>query len=440
MKEILLTIIITFGFVQAEEWIYFNNMTDYEWGVGMDFSVSRISPDGEISETILDDVAYSDISEDGTKLLYIEYAQIEDVNWDMVEPVSFSIYNTETSETISSITGISPAYLRFTHDENIVLYMEGSQNSNWQLYKYSFTDSSTTMLSDSLSTAFDNMTLSPDRQQVVYFKETEDENTEDYFMDVDVVVADIQSGESTILATIPYLDISDGSGLFNNNPYWSDNEFIYLTFLDDNDCIQLFGIHSTYGYITQLTDEPCSSPFGYYCIPSILKTKETDLDKFIYTVCDDSSLSNIHWIYDISSNESSYLGYFGGENFASIAMDQTWSPDQSKVAFNEWLIGGMIAVPGYMRIYDTVIESIDTLGDDFNQDDPESYYVASPINWVEDGLAGDVNGDGALNILDVVAIVNMILTDETNSSADYNGDGDVNILDIVAIVQVILGN
>ena len=179
---------------------------------------------------------------------------------------------------------------------------------------------------------------------------------------------------------------------------------------------------------------------SYYCIPSILKTKETDLDKFIYTVCDDSSLSNIHWIYDISSNESSYLGYFGGENFASIAMDQTWSPDQSKVAFNEWLTGGMIAVPGYMRIYDTVIESIDTLGDDFNQDDPESYYVASPINWVEDGLAGDVNGDGALNILDVVAIVNMILTDETNSSADYNGDGDVNILDIVAIVQVILGN
>ena len=128
MNKILLTIIITFGFIQAEEWIYFNNMTDYEWGVGMDFSVSRISPDGEISETILDDVQYSDISEDGTKLLYIEYAQIEDVNWDMVEPVSFSIYNTETSETISSITGISPAYLRFTHDENIVLYMEGSQN------------------------------------------------------------------------------------------------------------------------------------------------------------------------------------------------------------------------------------------------------------------------------------------------------------------------
>ena len=128
MKEILLTIIITIGFIHAEDWIYFNNITDYEYNYGVPdvvYSVSRISPDGEISETILDDVQYSDISEDGT---------IEDISWDIVEPVSFSIYNTETSETISSITGINPVYARFTHDENIVLYMEGYA-TNWQLYK-----------------------------------------------------------------------------------------------------------------------------------------------------------------------------------------------------------------------------------------------------------------------------------------------------------------
>jgi len=37
-------------------------------------------------------------------------------------------------------------------------------------------------------------------------------------------------------------------------------------------------------------------------------------------------------------------------------------------------------------------------------------------------------------------IVNIILTNETNSSADYNGDGEVNILDIVSMVQLILEN
>lgn len=129
MKKILISLIITFGFIHAEEWIYFNNMTNFEYNYGVtdvDYSVTRISPDGSVSEIILEDIPYSDISEDGTKLLYIEYEQIEDVNWDMVEPVNFSIYNTETSETISSITGINPVFARFTHDEDIVLYMEGS--------------------------------------------------------------------------------------------------------------------------------------------------------------------------------------------------------------------------------------------------------------------------------------------------------------------------
>jgi hypothetical protein len=238
------------------------------------------------------------------------------------------------------------------------------------------------MISDSLSTGFDNMTLSPDGQQVVYFRVTEDEDTEDYFMDYEVIVSHIESGESIILATIPYMNASNWSALWNNNPYWSDNGFIYLTFFDDDDCFQLFGIHSSLGYITQLTDNPCSGFIPSYFISTILGTKETDLEKFIYTVISDS-LSNIgHWIYDITSNESSYLGYFGGENYVSIAQGQTWSPDRSKVAFNEWLYTGMMIIPGYLRVYDTVTESIDTLGNVLDLDDPEAYYAAGPIHWI----------------------------------------------------------
>jgi hypothetical protein len=434
MKKILLTIIIIIGFMQADEWIYFNNMTDYEWGVGMDFSVSRISPDGEISETILEDVSYTDISNDGSRLLYLEYEQIEGGSWVGYELVGFSIYNTENMETISSITGIQPSTPRFTHDEDVVLYLEGSQYQT--LYKYSFADSSSTMLSDSLSIGFDNMTMSPDGQQVVYFKVTEDENTEDDIVDVDVMVADIQSGESTLLTTIPYFALaSNAGGMFNNNPYWSDDGFIYLSFLAGN-CSQLFAIHSTMGYVMQLTDNPCSG-IGAYCVPSILRTHETNLDKFIYTSCGDNYG---HLIYDIESGESSYLGSFNPAGGVSIALDQTWSPDRSKVAFSEWLYGGMIAVPGNIRVYDTISESIHILGNDLNSDDPESYYAASPIKWLSDTLAGDVNGDSLLNVQDIVIIVNLILAGETNSSADYNGDGDVNILDIVALVSIILGN
>ncbi len=56
------------------------------------------------------------------------------------------------------------------------------------------------------------------------------------------------------------------------------------------------------------------------------------------------------------------------------------------------------------------------------------------------GLLGDVNEDGALNVLDVVMLVGLILGGDFDSNGDMNADGDINVLDIVAIVQVILGN
>ena len=59
---------------------------------------------------------------------------------------------------------------------------------------------------------------------------------------------------------------------------------------------------------------------------------------------------------------------------------------------------------------------------------------------------GDVNADGLINVIEIVAIVGAILnsdgfTDEcVQSSADYNSDGTINVIDIVAIVDLILGN
>jgi hypothetical protein len=55
---------------------------------------------------------------------------------------------------------------------------------------------------------------------------------------------------------------------------------------------------------------------------------------------------------------------------------------------------------------------------------------------------GDSNGDGNLNILDIVGLVNSILGTgdiEVECAADFNGDGNINILDIVGMVNCILG-
>ena len=58
-------------------------------------------------------------------------------------------------------------------------------------------------------------------------------------------------------------------------------------------------------------------------------------------------------------------------------------------------------------------------------------------------LVGDVNGDGSVNILDVVSIVAYMtdqvdLSDESLIAADFNGDDNINVLDIVMMLEYIL--
>jgi len=52
----------------------------------------------------------------------------------------------------------------------------------------------------------------------------------------------------------------------------------------------------------------------------------------------------------------------------------------------------------------------------------------------------DVNGDGEVNIADINAVINQILTADYTDDGDVNGDGEVNIADINAIIDKILGN
>ena len=66
-------------------------------------------------------------------------------------------------------------------------------------------------------------------------------------------------------------------------------------------------------------------------------------------------------------------------------------------------------------------------------------YISFPPSMLEDdGVLGDVNGDGVVSVLDVVQIVNMVLESEYNASADVNGDGSTDVLDVILIVIMIL--
>ena len=57
---------------------------------------------------------------------------------------------------------------------------------------------------------------------------------------------------------------------------------------------------------------------------------------------------------------------------------------------------------------------------------------------IEMPASGDLNGDGIINGVDLVAQTNLILTDQYNAAADLNNDGVVNGLDYVIMVNMIL--
>jgi len=60
-----------------------------------------------------------------------------------------------------------------------------------------------------------------------------------------------------------------------------------------------------------------------------------------------------------------------------------------------------------------------------------------------DVMMGDLDGDGIINILDIIVEVNIILgaidpTPQQEIAGDLNGDGSINILDVIALVNLIL--
>jgi hypothetical protein len=56
-----------------------------------------------------------------------------------------------------------------------------------------------------------------------------------------------------------------------------------------------------------------------------------------------------------------------------------------------------------------------------------------------DIILGDLNGDGLINVNDIIITINIILgTEEFNLSADMNADGLINVTDVILLVNLII--
>lgn len=77
--------------------------------------------------------------------------------------------------------------------------------------------------------------------------------------------------------------------------------------------------------------------------------------------------------------------------------------------------------------------------------DVESFLIASPV-WsfttAFTGLRGDVDGDGDVNISDVTALIDYLLTNDASNinlnNADCNQDSSINISDVTALIDYLL--
>ena len=94
---------------------------------------------------------------------------------------------------------------------------------------------------------------------------------------------------------------------------------------------------------------------------------------------------------------------------------------------------------------DFIVDQKGTLQYANNEIDTEwMMYVLDELIGSTEDIAGDVNNDSLINILDVIQTVNIILganpnpTDYELWAADMNQDGNIDILDVVLIVNTIL--
>jgi len=114
---------------------------------------------------------------------------------------------------------------------------------------------------------------------------------------------------------------------------------------------------------------------------------------------------------------------------------------------------------GYLRVRSNQAEGETITFKAYQQDTREEFLSSQTLSFESQGrvgipsspyqiafheeMLGDANGDGTVNVTDVVAIVNYILGKPNSnfnlSVADVNGDGEINVTDVVAVVNIILG-
>ena len=187
----------------------------------------------------------------------------------------------------------------------------------------------------------------------------------------------------------------------------------------------------------------------------IVKSGDTTLDSSNYEVSYDDNI-NAGPSYVVITGQRSFIGTKKKEfiiqqrNINNVTVKEipdqfyTGSPISPKLDIKDIIEEGGQSIIDESQ-YDLVFENNTEIGQ------AKVNIVAKKINYHNTKvvyfnilLKGDVNGDGLVNVTDIVATVSFVMERPLNgfnkAAADLNGDGEINVTDIVKMVSIIMSD
>jgi len=242
-------------------------------------------------------------------------------------------------------------------------------------------------------------------------------------------------GEAEVIALTEMTDVLaynlDGS---SHDGFPMDNEFVFTAApivmdMDDDGDLEILG--GSVNSLVSIDVKGTGSSDGYWS----MYRGSTERTGY-YNISGDATEASI-FVYP---NEVTFLadGIIGGVEM-TLMHDNEFSIEMTDMALlAEYLTEGnethllvvfpetnlLFSYTGYFEITELIVAN-------------SQYEVPAEIYYLYN--MGDVNGDGGLNILDVVTLVDIIMSNGNYISAgDINRDGYLNIMDVVQLVNMVL--